>query len=70
MGQDRAVPVGMPVVTCDRYRSELCVGDLHAGRVVAGVEVGLDPKTGSRGDCRDQLDDGAIGREGLSAPVH
>jgi len=66
--QDGVVPVGAPVVAFQGYCLELLVGDLHPDRVVAGVDVGLDPEAGAGGGCCDQSDDGAVGSEGLAPP--
>lgn len=52
------------------YCLELLVGDLHAGRVVTGVEIGLDPEAGAGGSTCDQFADGAVRGEGLATPVH
>jgi hypothetical protein len=59
----------MPVVSSQRGGGELCIGDLLAEGVVAGVEVGFDPQAGAGGGGGDQLDDRAVGGERPAPPV-
>jgi len=64
--QNGVVPVRVPVVAFQGYCLELLVGDLHADRVVAGVEIGLNPEAGAGGGTCDQFDDGAVRGEGFA----
>jgi hypothetical protein len=51
-------------------RAASSVSVILTERVVALVEVGLNHEPGRGGGGGDQLDDGSVGRERLSSPVH
>ena len=50
-------------------RSELGVGDLDAFGVFLLIQLGAHLEAGIGCRCGDQLDDGAVGAQGLTAPV-
>ena len=59
----------MEVIAFDIQRGHLGVADLDALLVGRRVERALDLQSGFRGCGADQLDDGEVIREGLSAPI-
>ena len=60
VGRDGEVPLAVPVVGVDGEFGELLVTDLDTGRVVAGVESGLDTEPGPGGARSDQVDDDLV----------
>ena len=52
--------MAVPVVGVDGEFGELLVTDLDTGRVVAGVESGLDTEPGPGGARSDQVDDDLV----------
>src|SRR5665213_4564745 len=67
---DDVVPLAVKPMAGDRHRSELGVGDLDPGRVVALVELGPNLQPGARRRGRDQVDDHLVAHEGTTLPVH
>ena len=60
----------MPVVGAQGQLFHLCVGDLDAALVPAGVVGGLDGESGLGGGGGDELDDRGDVGEGSASPVH
>jgi hypothetical protein len=69
-GVHGVVPVGVALVSGQGYRSQLLVGDLDSGRVVALVKLGLDVEVLCGGGVGDQGDHDPIRGAPSASPVH
>src|SRR5260370_8871600 len=72
-GCDAVVPVRVELVRSDDLGCQvldLLVCDLDAGRVAAGVQLGLYPKPGAGGGGADGLQDHLVALQRAAPPVH
>ena len=60
----------MEAVAVHRQGVDLCVGDLDAGGVGAGVEFGVDRQPGAGGGGGDAVHDDFVAGQRPAAPVH
>ena len=60
----------MEGVPCEREGGKLRLGHLRSGLVVVPIAFGFDPQAGLGGGGTDELDDGPVGHERSSPPVH
>src|SRR5207302_2660481 len=69
-GVQGVVPVAVPVVPGQRQGVQLGLADRDAGRVGAGVQLGVHGQAGAGGGGRDRVHDHFVAGQRAAAPVH
>src|SRR5207245_3037386 len=67
--ENRVVPISVNAGNAEADCGQLTGGHLGPERIVVGVEPGFDLEAGHRRRGGNEVDDDAVGRQGLSAPV-